>query len=352
MKASHLRSLFPCSFLLCLTTATFSQDLVSTEAGLRSALLEEFTAIHCGNCPAGHALAAAIEAAHPGQVVQVELAGGSLSVPNAGEPDLRTSWSLELWSHYAVATQPRALIGRSPYSGLTVISTGNWSNAVDALLQLSSPVNIGVASHYDAGTQTLNVDVEAYYTADSPGAADRLCVLIKENHIIGYQQDYMNGAHSDYDHVNVLRAYITPLWGDEVENTIAGSLVQRSYAFDIPEEWDIANCEVVAFIGEYQGEVYQAREVDAQDGSTGVNAPITALPALRAFPVPATTTVFFPTDATTTTGLTVMDQSGRVVIRTTIMPRSGLFALDVTQLSTGVYTCVTDGVRTRFIVSR
>lgn len=314
-------------------------------------LLEEFTAIHCGNCPAGHDLAASLVAAHPGAVIPVELAGGSLAVPQAGQPDLRTPASLALWSFYSVASQPRALVDRRPYNGQPTLSTGSWTPAVNAALQLASPVNVGLSSQYDAGTQTLHIDVEAYYTADSPGENDRIEVLVKEDHIIGYQEDYVNGAHASYDHVNVLRAYVTDLWGDEVSTTTAGSLVQRSYSIEVPAGWNVANCKVVAFVSEYQGEVYQAREVAAADGATAIAEDVDA-PAPTAFPCPASTTISLPTEQVTPTFVTLLDQAGRTVAAQLVTPSNGLLNIDVTALQTGVYIVRAGDRNARFVVAR
>ncbi len=38
---------------------------VSTEPSMQSALIEEYTGIHCPNCPDGHAIAASLTSAHP-----------------------------------------------------------------------------------------------------------------------------------------------------------------------------------------------------------------------------------------------------------------------------------------------
>ncbi len=77
----------------------------------------------------------------------------------------------------------------------------------------------------------------------------------------------------------MLRAYITPTWGDEVTTTTAGTTVTRSYTYNVPVDFDIAHCEVVAFISEDQSEVYQVREVMADGGTTlligGLDGPAT-----------------------------------------------------------------------------
>ena len=275
------------SLFLLLPCGVFAQGLVGHGPENRTVLLEEFSAINCGNCPAAHVLADQLIAAHTDQVIAAELHGGGLGVPSAGQPDLRNASSTALWSFYSVASQPRGPVDRRPYSGQVVLSTSQWTAAVNAALSLPTPVNIGLASQFDAGTRTLTVNVEAYYTADGTGGNDYISVFLKESHIIGYQQDYINGAQANYDHKDVMRGYITPLWGDEVTTSTTGTTVYRTYSFTVPVEWNEANCEVVAFIGEYQGEIYMVRQVEAVGGmTTGILAASSAVNA-RAFPVPA-----------------------------------------------------------------
>lgn len=293
-----------------------AQTLVSDQPQSRTVLLEEFSAVNCGNCPAAHAQSASWAQQYPSRFVAVEVHGGGLAIPSGDQPDFRNQWASALWSFYGVNSQPRGAIDRIPVSGNVVVSTSAWTNAINNALALPSPVNIGLAATFDPGPRTLTVDVELFYTGNGPGGNDRINVLLKENHLIGYQQDYINGAQAAYDHNNILRAYITDLWGDEVATTTQGTLVSRSYTYTVPEAWDIANCDVVAFVSEYQGEIYQARSVIADGGfTTAVSEPTspranTALP----FPVPAGDRVFIPLSADENQAvLRIVDKLGREV---------------------------------------
>lgn len=319
---------------LLLPFSTFGQGLASHSVENRTVLLEEFSAIHCGNCPAAHVLADQLIAAHPGEVIATELHGGSLGIPGAGEPELRNASSLALWSFYGVASQPKGPVDRRPYNGLTVLATGSWSNAVDAALLLTSPVNIGVASSFDPGTRELTVNVELYYTADGTGGNDRISVFINESHIIGYQQDYVNGAQSAYEHKDVMRGYVTDLWGDEVPTNTYGTTLMRTYTFNVPSEWNAADCRVVAYVGEYQGEIYQARAVDLDGGATTAVADVAVPGPTHAFPVPASTTVILPGSGE----LQLIDGVGRTIrdLRTTKEANGTI--VDVSSLPNGPYT--------------
>lgn len=249
---------------LLLPTLAFSQSLVGTSPELRTGFLEDFTGVNCVNCPDGHAVMASVAAAHPGRVSLVGVHAGGYAVPSSGQPDFRTTFGTALDNFYNPPGYPMGVINRRPFNGTTVLGRGSWPAAIDEVLAMPSPVNLGMESSYDAGTQTLTVDVSLYYTADSPGGDDRIGVLLTENHIFGYQ----SGGSANYDHTHVLRTYLTSIWGDTVSTTTAGTMVDRTFTFTVPAAWNIANCEVTAFVSEYQSDVYQARTVAADGGHT------------------------------------------------------------------------------------
>ena len=249
---------------LLLPTLAFGQALVATSPEDRTALLEDYTGIHCVNCPDGHVIMASIAAANPGLVSLVGIHAGGFAVPSGTEPDFRTPEGNALNSFYGVSGYPSGVINRHAFTGGTVRNRGYWVSDVAEILALPSPVNVGVESSYDAGSQQLTVHVQLYYTSDSPGGDDRISVLVTEDHIIGPQ----TGGSVPYDHMHVLRDYLTDIWGEAVSTTTTGTTVDRTYTMTVPAAWNIANCEVTAFVGEYQSDVYQARTVAADGGQT------------------------------------------------------------------------------------
>lgn len=254
-----------------------AQSLVHYTPEQRTALLEDFTGIHCGYCPEGHAIAADLEATYTDRIVVVGVHAGGYAVPqNSSEPDFRTDEGTAIDAFFTIGGYPAGVIDRHLFNGADDLGRGAWAGAVSQVLAMPSPVNVGVESSYDAGTQQLTVHVVGYYTGDSPSGSDYVSVLVKENHLIGWQTDYGNGNHTDYDHVHVLRHYLTDTWGENIGNHVAGDLVERTYTYTVPAEWNIANCEVVAFISEYRSEVYQAREVMADGGTSLVMGDLTA----------------------------------------------------------------------------
>jgi hypothetical protein len=274
-----MKKLFALSLLV--PSLAFGQALVSTTAQLRTGLLEDFTGIHCGYCPDGHAIMASIAAANPGQVSLVGVHAGVFAVPaNGTEPDFRTPQGDSLNAFYNVNSYPSGVINRHGFTGGAAQGRGSWEGNMAQMLGMTSPVNLGVESSYDAGNQQLTVHVQLYYTADSPGGDDHISVLLTENHILGWQTDYgPEGNHGNYDHLHVLRTYITGIWGEAVNTTTTGTWVDRTYTCTVPSTWNVGNCEITAFVGEYQSDVYQSRTIAADGGTTLVTGVLTPEPA-------------------------------------------------------------------------
>ena len=246
-----------------------AQSLVSTSPQPRTVLLEDFTGIHCGYCPEGHVIGDNLENMHTDRFVFVGVHAGGFAVPQAGEPDFRTPEGTAIDAHFAPSGYPNGVIDRHTFAAGTSLGRGAWDAATTEALGFTSPVNVGVESFFDSGTNELTVNVVLYYTANSPAGSDYIGVLLKESNIIGWQTDYgPNGDNPNYNHTDVLRHYLTDVWGDEVTTTTQGTTVTRTYTWTVPTTFNIANCEVVAHVGEYQTEVYQAREVAADGGTT------------------------------------------------------------------------------------
>ena len=247
-----------------------AQSLVYSTPENRTALLEEFTGIHCGYCPEGHAISAALETAFKDRYVAINVHAGGYAVPTTGsdEPDFRTDDGTDIDAFFAVSGYPAGAVNRHTFNGENDMGRGAWEGAVNEMLALPSPMNVGMESSFNDGTNELTIHVVVYYTASSDPGNDYLSVVLKEDHLIGYQADYTNGEHQNYDHLAVLRDVITDTWGEDIGSPVAGEMLERTYTYTVPDEWTVANCQVVAFVGEYQSDVYQAREVAADGGTT------------------------------------------------------------------------------------
>ena len=325
------------TILFLLPISLSAQTLVSTAPQNRTALLEEFTAINCPICPQGHTVAAGLLQTYPNDLVVVGLHGGPLAVPSGGQIDLRTTWSTSLWSQFGVSFQPSGSVNRMPFNGQQVLTRTVWGNAISSVLAQPSPVNIGVGVSFDANTRLLTVDAEVYYTMNGTGGNDRLSVLLTESQILGFQAGNSMGAQSMYPHMHALRAYLSPLWGDEIMNSAMGQFDQRTYTFTVPTGWNISNCAVVAFIGEFQSTVYQVTEVPALDLSTGVEAGSAIHTIGVPYPNPANDRLLVPVEDDANAHIEFRDASGRSLTVPYTNATPTLRSVDISSLPDGIY---------------
>lgn len=248
----------------------FSQNIVTTAPQFRNVVLEEFTGIHCGYCPDGHARAEAISQANQGRVVLINVHAGNFANPGAGEPDFRTIFGDSLAVNAKVIGYPQGTVNRHLFPEIDpsrmAIGRTYWANAAQKILPLPSPVNIGFKSSFDSTSRMLTVEVELYYTANSPFNTNFIHVALLENHVIGFQADYANGNHTDYDHKHILRHLITGLWGDPVSPVNKGALISKIYQYVVPANYNIDNCDIAVFITETRNEIYTGVSAKANGG--------------------------------------------------------------------------------------
>jgi hypothetical protein len=252
------------SMLVC------SQTIVVTAPQHKNVVLEEYTGIHCGYCPDGHARAQAISDANPGRVVLVNIHQGSFAVPSGTEPEFRTIFGDSLADQAGVDGYPAGTINRHIFPELnatTSLGRGAWFVASQQIFPQQSPVNIGFTSTFDSVSRDLTVYVELYYTAGSPAPTNYLNVALLENHVYGYQSDYANGTQYNYDHKHILRWFLTGQWGDTVNSTSQGSLVTKTYVYNVPAVWNISNCDVAVYVAQSHNEIYSGVQAVADGGT-------------------------------------------------------------------------------------
>ena len=90
----------------------FSQSLVYDTPQNRTALLEDFTGIHCGYCPEGHVIMADLESVLTDRIVTVGVHAGGYAVPGVGEPDFRTDDGTAIDAHFTISGYPAGVINR------------------------------------------------------------------------------------------------------------------------------------------------------------------------------------------------------------------------------------------------
>lgn len=256
---------------VCFTFGLSAQVLVGTNPMHKNAILEEYTGIHCGYCPDGHAIAQSIIDNNPGRAFTIALHQGSFASPATGEPDYRTIFGDPLANQTGLTGYPSGTVNRHLFSGsATALGRGAWSAACDQIMKEVSPVNIGISSQYEASTRQLTIQVELYYTSNAITTSNFINVALTQDSIYGPQTN--GGAGNNYRHMHMLRHMITGQWGDEVTTTTLGSIVSRTYTYTVPEAYNnipavVENMKVVAFVTKDHQELYTGDQVNAINGT-------------------------------------------------------------------------------------
>lgn len=273
-------------FTLCVlaaTTLTASAQLpVSTTPGPKNALLEEFTGITCVYCPDGHKIAKQITDANPNRAFAVNIHTGGFANPSAANPfDFRTPEgdAIRTIPGMGVTGYPQGAVNRRLYGTSTVyaMSRSVWAAAVNAILNQPAYVNVAGQATLDVSSNQLTVNVEAYYTNNSPVATNKLSVMLLQNNINGPQtgasqfNPTMVNPDGTYRHMHALRDMLTPATGEDITPTTTGTLITRTYNYTIPATIpatgayqipvELGNLEVLVFVAEGVNEIINVARV-------------------------------------------------------------------------------------------
>lgn len=228
---------------------------VSKEVQKKNIFIEDFTGIHCGNCPDAHEMINEMQKAQGEKIHAVAIHAGHYAQPFPEEPDFRTAEGDSLNNFFDANSMgyPCGLVNRRYVEGQeqTIVSRAVWVEFARNFSAEDAPVNLWVGSAYDPDTRMLTVNVEGYYTADVDATFNALNVLIAQSGILGPQSG--GSAGNFYIHNHVLRDYITPIWGDTITSCKAGDFFHKQYVYEVPADingvaTNAANFEVVAFV--------------------------------------------------------------------------------------------------------
>lgn len=238
-----------------------AQTIVSTEVQNRNVVIEEYTGIGCGYCPAGHENVATYSKQHPGRVVTINIHQGGYA--QGYYPNYTTKWGNQLAAQATITGYPAGTLNRRMGTDGRVANVGpsgtSWFSTANQYLSMQSPVNVAATATIDASTKILTVHVETYYTQDVTDEVGLLTVALLQNNVVGEQHnygpynteqivaladDYSTTYNTVYSHMHMLRDLITGshgVWGDTIvtantEGIIpAGTYVERDYTYQLPE---------------------------------------------------------------------------------------------------------------------
>lgn len=238
-----------------------AQQFVSTVPQNRNVVIEEFTGINCQNCPDGHRVANSLMATYPGRVWAVNIHSGSYApmfYPNLNTDDggaISYGFNIDAW--------PQAVVNRSTDHGIGRV---DWPSETNSQLAMAAECNVGGQVVINSESRTATINVEVYYTDDSPASTNYLNVIMMQDNIMGPQQGGFNNpdqyVNGQYRHMHVFRDAVTPTWGDAISPTTEGTLITKTYTYSIPQtigspngvDVNIDNVSFLVFVTEqYQG---------------------------------------------------------------------------------------------------
>lgn len=247
---------------LALST-TFAQNLpVDQNVTARKAVVEEFTAYKCGNCPAGHeALVNTAQVLGEENLIVIGYHYGGLANPNQGDPDYRTSEGNALGPFFSIAGTPQGPVNRSSFGGSSfVIGASNWGVNAQTIVGQNADVNLALDVTIDAATREATINTEAFYTTNS-ASTHYLTIGYTQSELVSAQTSYnpsWNAAYFNQDgtyrHQHVFRGIINTSAGTPLDAS-STSVITNDYNFTVPADIagvpvDLSNLEFYAIIHE------------------------------------------------------------------------------------------------------
>ncbi len=229
---------------------------IDTTKVVQKFLLEDFTGYMCGNCPAAHEVAKQIETTFQGRVIVMAVHAGGYAEPYSKYPyDFRTPVGNTLDDFFKCSRSglPNGLINRMKINNSFIIRPNAWATVISDRLEQEPALEIKLNGNVSIADNKINAKIDLRYLKES-SANDFICLYVLENNIIKFQKDYRKTPQDilDYEHNHVLRAAITPTWGEQLsDNSITiGSKFTKEYSFPIPNnaDWNLDNLELVAFV--------------------------------------------------------------------------------------------------------
>jgi len=249
--------------LLAFTFSLKAQQYVSTEPTNRNVILEEFTGRTCVWCPSGHVVANQIAANHPGRFWSVNIhSNGYFSATSY--PNLNTDKGNLIRAGFNATSFPSGVVNRTTAGA---IGRGEWTGQANTQFNQLAECNVAGFVALNPATRVASITVEVYYTGNSAVDENYLTVAMLQDSILGSQTGMSDNPAqvigNQYCHMHILRDFINEsLWGDPISPTTQGTLITRTYTYQVPEmigspngvEVDLNNIHFVAWVSErFQG---------------------------------------------------------------------------------------------------
>jgi hypothetical protein len=332
-------------------TLSFSQNLVDTIITKKNALIEEFTAAGCGNCPTGHSTVTVIENENPGQIVSIRYHRGTLSTPIGDDFDFRTDFS-DAFANLANAIgQQLATVNRHLFSGQNTSQVySQWEASCLEIIEQNAVVNIGATAVIDSSTNELEIMVELYYTGTQTIPSNLLNIALLQNNIISSQAVYTVPQPNDflesglYAHKHVFRQLITGQWGISIDLN-DGPFIDKKFNYSIPTHFrnipvDLNNLDLAIFINEGENEVLNTISITPEFGTIeSASNSDSENNSIKTFPNPASKyeQITIETNSKNISQINILDITGNIVYQDNFFYEKSAIQLNSSKFKSGIY---------------
>lgn len=238
-------------------------------------LVEEFTGVRCIGCPAGSTELKNLQNQSDGRLIPVSIHAGFFAKPYAqNNYDFRTDEGDAILDYLGrPEANPAAVIDRKLFDGesdLQFVNTSAWAGRIAQQYdQEIADISMVMENTYDAANRLLTVQVKGT-ALTLVNEEVRLTIMITESGVIDHQLTPESSPDSDpnYVHNHLLRKVMTPFEGATLAASMPeGTSFDESFTFTLPSEWEVANCNVIAFthLTQSSKEVLQAVEEHLAD---------------------------------------------------------------------------------------
>lgn len=232
----------------------------------KTILLEDYTGIKCGNCPAAHETANSIKLQYPNNVIILEVHAGSFALPTPKHPQKFAIPEGEEWyKFFGINKNPIGMVNRNSTQGVYMVNPDKWKQDIETILADTTPplatISMSVQYNESSGEVTATINYEISKNIDS---LPNLTVCLVEDSIVYYQIDYRQTPQDieDYVHNNVMRAtFKGTTWGEPLPNKKDTKVI--TYTIDLKNGWRPQKMRVIAFLHDVAGKtnkVYQSAE--------------------------------------------------------------------------------------------
>jgi hypothetical protein len=299
--------------------ALLVSGMMSAQAPVKKAFLEEFTTTLCGNCPPqSYNIHQWYEQHKSSSILLVHHAGFGTDQMTTAEASTYASYFQPKGFGFA----PAIMIDRDVYAGKDTVpymSVGGFDTIAQRISTSAAKVSVNINGTYNSTTRQLSITATAVFASSVPSGPMRFHLYLAEDSLIGSGSGWDQKCYSSswatqhypgqyqasgqyilqYPHRNVNRASLVGgSWGASniIPNSpVVGTPYTVTATYTLPASFNDKRISVIAMVAKYgtnhvSREVYNANSVKLSQlttGTTAVSEPIETSSINAMYPNPA-----------------------------------------------------------------